>query len=81
MLTLHNYFHGATARVRAGELSPATVRRVRRALCGSPTCTCSGGLGIRAGHQPGQVAVEGGEIVVDYDSATGRTIYTAVEGE
>ena len=81
MLTLHNYYHGSTARVREGELSPATVRRVRRALCGSPTCTCSGQLGIRAGHQPGESAVEGGQIVIDYDSRTGRTIYTAEEAK
>ena len=78
LITLHNWFHNSSIRVREGELSPATVRRVRRALCGSATCTCSGPLGIRQGHQPGQPAVEGGVVEEDYDSHTGRMAYTAV---
>ena len=79
MLTLHNYFHNSSARVRAGEISATTVRRVRRALCGSADCTCSGQLGTRAGYQPGQPAVDGGRIEEDYDADTGRTTYTAIE--
>jgi len=79
MVTLHNYFHGATARVRAGRLSPATVRRVRRALCPSDTCTCSGTLGVRCGDQPGQMAIEGGSIELDYRDGT--PFFTAYDAD
>jgi hypothetical protein len=44
---ISNNFHGTEARVRAGRLSPSTVRRVRRILCGSSDCTCGGALGQR----------------------------------
>lgn len=47
MVTIKNDFHGTTARVRASYLTPATVRRVRRTLCGSQDCVCGGPLGNR----------------------------------
>jgi hypothetical protein len=51
-ITIANDFHNSTARVRVnatGEtyLSAATVRRVRRTLCGISDCTCGGFLGQR----------------------------------
>lgn len=47
MITITNDFHNTEARVRGLELSPATVRRVRRELCGISDCTCGGVLGQR----------------------------------
>ncbi len=47
MFTLRNDFHGTSVRVRGGEMSRATVNRVKRTLCGIKGCTCSGQLGTR----------------------------------
>ena len=49
-ITLTNDFHGTRATVRPrvdGTMAPATVRRVRRELCGMSDCRCSGYLGTR----------------------------------
>lgn len=56
-IKLCNDHHGTSVSVlvrcgiRAGRLSALQTRRVKRALCGSLTCTCSGLSGIR-GEQP-----------------------------
>ena len=71
MITLSNDFHATTARVRSGNVSPATVRRLRRELCGSRDCLCGGELGQRGAqiqpsgkataeiqsHRPGECSV------------------------
>jgi hypothetical protein len=46
-LVIANSFHGTAARVRSGQLSARTVRRVREALCGAQDCVCGGVLGQR----------------------------------
>lgn len=51
-VTLYNDFHGTSVRVRTGDLSKETARRVRRELCGISGCTCGGFLGER-GNQRG----------------------------
>lgn len=70
MVTLRNNFHNASARVRVGELSEATVRRVRKTLCGIKGCTCGDGLGMRGPQELGH------HIETSY--ADGRSIYTVV---
>ena len=50
MYEILNYFHGTRACVRGPLLSPRTVQRVRRVLCGCPGCTCGGDLGERRGN-------------------------------
>ena len=53
-MLITNDFHNTAARVHpgpGGRLSPATVRRVRRELCGLAGCVCGGFLGER-GRQP-----------------------------
>lgn len=48
MIKLYNDYHRTAYALRkGGELSPATVRRVRNALCGMSDCTCGGVLGER----------------------------------
>ena len=57
MVTLRNDFHNSQTRVRLGEsgkLTQCQVERARRALCGVPTCLCSGPLGTRG---PQDVAI------------------------
>ena len=46
MITLRNDFHNTTARVRPdknGYISPRTVARVHRKLCGCQECLCGYG--------------------------------------
>jgi len=61
LVTLSNDFHRTSVRVRVDKfpyhLTPSQVRRIRRALCGMPDCTCSGWLGVR-GPQEGGVVVQ-----------------------
>jgi hypothetical protein len=54
MLELKNDFHNTSVRIRARvgqRLSPRTIQRIQRALCGMDDCLCSGWLGHR-GPQP-----------------------------
>jgi hypothetical protein len=46
-MTLRNEYHGTKVRVQLGPLSPWTVRRIRRTLCGMTDCICGGPLGER----------------------------------
>ena len=49
-MTITNDFHCTSIEIRAkvGQIvSPSTLRRVRRALCGIPTCTCGRSDGSR----------------------------------
>lgn len=68
-ITLTNNFHGTSARTRAHAdretlLTARTVRRLSRALCGIPCCTCGGAVGER-GPQPVQVrAMPAGEVML-----------------
>jgi len=53
MITLSNNFHNTSVRINANigdELSPAQIRRSRRALCGLADCSCGGPLGERYGE-------------------------------
>ena len=56
MITLQNDFHNTARRVMISHdletLTPTRVRAIRRDLCPSAECTCSGTLGFR-GPQPG----------------------------
>lgn len=50
MITLTNSFHNTSANIRAkvgDEVSRATLRRVRRTLCGLHDCCCGGEDGTR----------------------------------
>ena len=61
-VTLRNNFHNTKTSVRCGDLSPATVKRVKTRLCCSG-CTCSGFLGLRGpqdAHVPFFVEMEDG---------------------
>lgn len=57
-ITLHNQFHGTTARIRVrpeGQyLSPRVIRRVGTRLCGMSACLCSltGALGAQSLSSP-----------------------------
>lgn len=46
-VTMYNDFHNTWAQVRIGDISVATVRRVKRKLCGISGCTCGDWLGRR----------------------------------
>lgn len=46
-VTLKNNFHNTSVKVYEGELSPETVRRVKKVLCGVKGCTCSNNLGVK----------------------------------
>lgn len=41
-ITLTNNFHNTETLVHSTKLSPATMRRVYRALCGISDCKCGG---------------------------------------
>ena len=61
MYELTNDFHNTSATVRVGKngfMSPRTVKRVERELCGIDGCTCGRyGLGVR-GPQAGIESIE-----------------------
>lgn len=68
-ITLHNDFHGTTARVRpvpitdgrhAGRhyVSRRVARRLRSALCGAADCTCGNAFGERPGLLDDAVVTE-----------------------
>lgn len=61
---LINDFHGTEYRTRGGVLSPSTVRRIRKALCGIQGCTCGGVLGERGPDNPTVLEFPDGEIMV-----------------
>lgn len=51
IITVTNNFHNTTAKMRLktlpGIISPQTVIRIQKKLCGIKDCTCSGPLGDR----------------------------------
>ena len=54
LITLTNSFHDTSARVKAGKLSKATVKRVQRELCGVVDCKCAEcDLGTRGNQDDG----------------------------
>ena len=68
-VTIKNEYHNSAARIRVrtdGEtiLSRATVRRVRRALCGISGCDCGGVLGERGWQAVAIDAMPDGTVMV-----------------
>ena len=51
-IKLYNDFHNTQTSVNSNVLNIATVQRVRKSLCPSKGCTCSGDLGIRGPGNP-----------------------------